>query len=189
MPGITDLFRKQETTPGGRQKNTDLINSLVMRDENGHYNIDTESAFVQDFVLHQLVDRYIPYVRKPTCTARYTSDELHLICQEELTTFEKRSRKDTAHGLPMNIMKAQCGGEAGFREAQERKDIYKGEENGRERWFWHESEEIKESGWEDKSKTRVGQKQISRQEAGLTYNLLLLYLSFTVIIAVDFLYG
>ena len=54
MPGITDLFKKQEGTPGGRQKNTDLVNSLIMRDDGGHYHIDTESAFVQDLVMHKL---------------------------------------------------------------------------------------------------------------------------------------
>ena len=87
-----------------------------------------------------------------------------LAYQEELTSFERRSRKDTAHGLPMNIMQAQCGGPAGFREAQERNDVYKGEENGRERWYWHESEDVREHGWEDKSKTRVGEKKITAQE-------------------------
>ena len=58
MPGITELFKKQEWTPGGRQKNSDLINTLILRDENGHYDIDNESAFVQDFVMNQLVILY-----------------------------------------------------------------------------------------------------------------------------------
>ena len=68
MPGITELFKKQEGTPGGRQKNTDLINSLVMRDAGGHYKIDNESAFVQDFVMHKLAYCLFFKVDKPTCS-------------------------------------------------------------------------------------------------------------------------
>ena len=105
-----------------------------------------------------------------------------MIYQEELITFESRSRKDTAHGLPMNIMKHQCGGDAGFKEAQERMDIYKGEENGRERWYWHESEEIKENGWKDESKTRIGTKKIALQEAGLTYRTSYFYICISIFV-------
>ena len=89
---------------------------------------------------------------------------MSLAYQEELTSFEKRVRKDTAHGLPMNIMQTQCGGPDGFREAQARNDVYRGEENGRERWYWHESEDVREHGWEEKSNTRVGQKKTTHQE-------------------------
>ena len=51
-PTIKELFSKNEESVGGRQKNTDLINSLVCRMPDGKYKIDDRNAFVQDVLLY-----------------------------------------------------------------------------------------------------------------------------------------
>ena len=53
--------------------------------------------------------------------------------------FEKRSQVDSAVGIPYNMMKTQCGGEAGLMEAIARGDVYKQGENGREKYYYHTS--------------------------------------------------
>ena len=42
------MWDHNESSAGGRQANSDLVNSLVLRDENGHYQLDLNNAFVTD---------------------------------------------------------------------------------------------------------------------------------------------
>ena len=43
------MYETNLKTPGGTAKNTDLINSSVMRLENGTYAPDLENPYVEDF--------------------------------------------------------------------------------------------------------------------------------------------
>ena len=48
-PTVIKIIEENETSPGGRQKNSDLINSVVMRSETGVYGWDLENPHVEDW--------------------------------------------------------------------------------------------------------------------------------------------
>ena len=85
--------------------------------------------------------------------------------QEAIEVYEKRTKKDTALGMPYNVMKTKCGGEDGLKEAMNRGDVDTQMENGRERYYYHESESSREHGYVDKSRVNVGSKKIDRNKA------------------------
>jgi hypothetical protein len=88
-----------------------------------------------------------------------------LAIQESIETFEKKQKKDKATGLPYNIVKTQCGGEDGLKEAISRGDVYKQMENGRERYYYHESSSSRTVGYVDKSRLSIGTKKLDKQQA------------------------
>ena len=45
---ITSVFERNAKTPGGQAANTDLINSAIMRTEDGEYCPDLTNPFVED---------------------------------------------------------------------------------------------------------------------------------------------
>jgi hypothetical protein len=129
---IVQIFEDNESTPGGRARNTDLINSTVIRDESGHYKWDLQNPYVE----------------------------------EQITIFEERFRVEKSQGYIKAVMVQKCGGTAGFNEAKAEGDIYsKIDENGREKWYYDTSEEVRKVGWRDESKVNMGSKKVDTKKA------------------------
>ena len=47
-PRVREYYLANESSPGGRQLNSDLVNGIVMRDENGYYSFDLGNPYVED---------------------------------------------------------------------------------------------------------------------------------------------
>ena len=47
---IKSMFTHNEKTPGQRRANTDLINSIVLRDNDGKYKVDIKNPALQDLI-------------------------------------------------------------------------------------------------------------------------------------------
>ena len=45
------MWEQNEKSPGGRQKNSDLVNSIVVRDEKGGYKLDLHNPYVEEAIV------------------------------------------------------------------------------------------------------------------------------------------
>jgi hypothetical protein len=130
---IVQYFEHNEKTAGGRQLNTDLVNSIVMRSATGSYSFDLSNPYIEEYLINFCILKSSFLLPSLFSTVLFFAP--YSRAQERITVFEERYLKEAAVGIPKSMMIKKCGGLEAFLHEQSEGQVWKEEHNGKEMWF------------------------------------------------------